>query len=164
MRKTRSQLQSSTRLLAATRPSPNQLNNFDSSAGSRTQQTLSPCVQDLCLHDLSPTSRVYISWHLYSLICTTPPPLHQLMFQLQTVDSTPPPFLYFYCFDKPAPNPITSMYTYLSLYPFNCTRNSIYRHLTKCRSYWLEKFVNTILVKRNELTDMPKHLITPAQI
>ncbi len=28
-----------------------------------------------------------------------------------------------------------SIYTNLSLQPFDCTRNSPYRHLTKCRSY-----------------------------
>ncbi len=48
--------------------------------------------------------------------------------QLQTLDSNPPPtppLICFYCFDKPDPNHTFSIYTDLSLYPFNCTRNSL---------------------------------------
>ncbi len=51
----------------------------------------------------------------------------------------PPPFPCFCCFNKPDPSPICNIYINLSLYPFNCTRNPLHRHLTKCRSYRLEK-------------------------
>ncbi len=63
------------------------------------------------------------------------PPLQPLMFELQTLDT---PCLCSYCFDKPDPSHIYSIYTDVSPYPFNCTRNSPHRHLTKCRSYRLE--------------------------
>ncbi len=43
-----------------------------------------------------------------------------------------------YCFDKPYPSPVYSIYTCLSLHPFNCTRNYPHHYLTKCRSYRLE--------------------------
>ncbi len=62
---TRSRLQSSTRLLAATkaRASPNQINKFSPESHSRQPPPPPhPCLQRLCLHDLSPTSRIYINW------------------------------------------------------------------------------------------------------
>ncbi len=49
-----------------------------------------------------------------------------------------PLFSCFYCFDKSDPSIVYSIYTDLSLCPFNCTRNSPHRPLTKCRSYRLE--------------------------
>ncbi len=63
--------------------------------------------------------------------------------QFLTPNLTPQPspttlFPCFYCFDKPDPNPAYIIYINLSLYPFNCTRNSLRHHLTKCRNYRLE--------------------------
>ncbi len=52
--------------------------------------------------------------------------------------SPPPHFSCFHCFDKPDPSHTDSIYTGLSLHPFNCTRNSPHRHLTKCHSYRFE--------------------------
>ncbi len=60
----------------------------------------------------------------------------------------PPPFLCFYCFHKPDPSTTDSIYTALSLHPFNCTRNSPHRQLTKCRSYRLENLWIQIPVSR----------------
>ncbi len=41
-------------------------------------------------HDLSPTSRIYINWR--PTLIFVQPPLHPLMFELQTLDSAPPIF------------------------------------------------------------------------
>ncbi len=46
--------------------------------------------------------------------------------------------VWFYCFHKPDPSHTDSIYTGLPLHPFNCTRNSPHRHLTKFRSYGFE--------------------------
>ncbi len=62
--------------------------------------------------------------------------------------SMPPPFLCFYCFHKPDPSHTDSIYTDLSLHPFNCTRNSPHRHLTKCRSYRFENLWIQIQLSR----------------
>ncbi len=43
-----------------------------------------------------------------------------------------------HCFDKTDPSSVYNIYTNLSLYPFNCIRNSLHSLLTKCRSYRLE--------------------------
>ncbi len=77
-----------------------------------------------------------------------PPTSDQLMFEPQTLNSNSPPFSCFYCFHKPDPSPVYSIYTDLSLYPFNCTRNSPHRHLPKCRSYRLENLWIQISLSR----------------
>ncbi len=132
------------RLLAATKAtaSPNQLNNFNARAESHSRQpTPHPCLQCLCLHDPSPTSRIYMNW--CSTLTFVQPLLHPLMYELQTLDSTPP-VLCFYSFHKPGPSRTDS----ISLHLFNCTHNFPHRHLTKCRSYRLENLWMQIPLSR----------------
>ncbi len=43
---------------------------------------------------------------------------------------------------------VYTIYTDLSLYPFNCTRNSPHRHLTKCRGYQLENLWKQVSLPR----------------
>ncbi len=116
MRNTRSRLQSSPRLLAPTKAkaSPNQLNNFNVSTESHTRQPPPPCLQCLCLHDLSPTSRIYINWRSTLIFLQPPPPLHLLMFELQTLNSIPPSYVSIVLISLTPAIPIVVILTYLS--------------------------------------------------
>ncbi len=97
------------------------------------QQTL-PCLQCFDYHDLSPTSHVYIKWHFYTPVRTTPLPI-KVITPNRRHQPSPAPCLY--CFDKHDVSPTYNVYSNSHFYPFNCTRIPFHRHLTMRRSYWL---------------------------
>ncbi len=96
MQNTISRLQSSTRLLGATkaRASPNQWNSFNVDSEGLSRQPSPPHLSPMfCLNDLNPTSRIYINFRSTLIFSQT---THPYMFELQTLDSTTtsPPFMF----------------------------------------------------------------------